>query len=273
MEDRLQDFSPASLVNAIENNLSSWIPVLGLIGESRFNDPPGINRCVSSIALPFFNSIMDARLNPEDVDRTIQLIKTDAEKRHVPVLWWIGPSTRPPELGQQLQSKGFSIDDDEPGMAVDFAMMNENLPMQKGLTIRAVSDDIGCREWAATLAAGFEIPMNKVDYLLESWQKLMRLASEEVVLAFLARLHGKPVATSLLLLGGGAAGIYAVSTIPAARRQGVGAQVTIQPLRYARQNGYKIGVLQASDMGHPVYQAIGFKDYCRITSYVYRPNR
>src|SRR4030042_3985878 len=98
MEDILQDLSPTSLVTAIEQNLFSWIPLFGRIWEAQLNDPPGVKRAISDIPLSLFNSIMDARLAPDHVEAKIQYIVDDAKSRNVPVLWWVGPSTRPADL-------------------------------------------------------------------------------------------------------------------------------------------------------------------------------
>jgi hypothetical protein len=46
--------------------------------------------------------------------------------------------------------------------------------------------------------------------------------------------------------------------LPEVRRKGVGAQVTRYPLMQARGMGYKVGVLQASEMGYSVYRSLGF---------------
>ena len=271
MNEILKDLSPERLVIAIEENLSSWIPVFSVIGESRLNDPPGVNRSVSSIPIALFNSIMDARLEPEKVDTTIQCIKTDAEARKVPVLWWVGPSTRPLNLGRQLEEYGFIIDDEGPGMAVNLASLNYSPPLAEGLDIHRVLDDVTIREWCATMAIGFEIPPEKSEFAADNWFKLISRVDTGTTQAFTAWLHGKPVATSLLQLGAGVAGIYGVSTIPEARRKGIGAQVTLYPLLQAHSMGYEAGILQASEIGFPVYRSLGFQEYCRITSYIYRP--
>ena len=80
------------------------------------------------------------------------------------------------------------------------------------------------------------------------------------------------MATSLLLLAEGVAGIYFVATLPAARRRGIGYSITLEPLREARRMGYGVGVLQASNAGAPVYRKMGFLESCKMRSYV-RMNR
>jgi GNAT superfamily N-acetyltransferase len=271
MKDILQDVSADSLASAIEQNLFSWIYVFGAVWAMKSDDPCGVERSISPVGFPFFNSIMHARLVPENVEPTIQRIKLDAETRQVPVLWWVGPSTRPADLECQLENRGFAIDEDGPGMAVDLLNLNENLPVAEGLSIQRIQDDGTLIEWSHALALGFEAPASRIDNIMETWSDFLRQVDPDITQAYLARLNGQPVATSLLMLGAGIAGIYGVSTIPEARRKGIGAQVTLYPLLQARSQGYRVGILQSSEMGHGVYQSIGFRDYCRITSYIYQP--
>ncbi len=70
----------------------------------------------------------------------------------------------------------------------------------------------------------------------------------------------RPVATSMLFTGAGVAGIYGVGTLPEERHQGIGSQMTLQPLLDARSQGYNFGVLFSSRMAYSVYSRLGFQE-------------
>jgi ribosomal protein S18 acetylase RimI-like enzyme len=76
---------------------------------------------------------------------------------------------------------------------------------------------------------------------------------------FVGYLESEPVATHILFNGASVAGVYAVATIPAAQRQGIGAAITLKPLLDAREMGYRYAVLFSTEAGLRVYQRIGFR--------------
>lgn len=253
-------------VTAIEENLSAWIPVFGKMGQVHENNPAGVRRTMTPYPVSVFNSIMDTRLVPEQTDTAIQCVISDAKAHKVPVLWWVVPSTQPADLGKRLLEYGFSLDGDDPGMAVDLESFHDTLPKIDGFSVRLAQNDTAWNQWSVTLLAGFEIP-SPGDMRINAWSNLLHKTDPKIMLAYTGFLDNKPVATSLLFLAAGAAGIYAVSTIPEARRKGIGAWMTLHPLLQARSSGYKTGVLGASAMGLGVYRSLGFQEYCKIVSY------
>src|SRR5262245_11933784 len=59
----------------------------------------------------------------------------------------------------------------------------------------------------------------------------------------------------------GATGIYNVATLPEVRRRGMGAAITARALPDGRAHDYRIGTLQSSEMGYPIYEGMGLREY------------
>jgi hypothetical protein len=55
------------------------------------------------------------------------------------------------------------------------------------------------------------------------------------------------------------------------RQKGLGAHATAEALRVARQLGFRVGVLQSSEAGHPVYLGLGFGDHASIPMLIRMP--
>ena len=95
----------------------------------------------------------------------------------------------------------------------------------------------------------------------------MQLGLDFPIRNYVGYWNNKPVSTSTIFYGGGVAGIYCVSTLPEARGRGIGAAITLRPLRVAREMGYRVGVLQSSEMGFNIYKNLGFRHLCQIENF------
>ena len=214
----------------------------------------------TGVAYPLFNGVASARLQPQQVQPVIDILSGHIARRGAPGLWWVGPQSRPDNLGETLQQSGMQPIGETPAMALDLRSLPQALEPIAGLTVEKVRGPDMQALWARTAGIGTEAPEDAVDALerLEATLGDPGYAHQRRYVGF---LDGVPVASAALVLEAGVAGIYAVATIPDARRRGIGRLMTTLPLIEARAElGYRIGILQASSMGRPVYAKMGFTE-------------
>ena len=265
MPEILEDFSKEAISEAIEANLYASTPFSHNWPDAEIYTGPEISWCMTNVAFPPCNAIFRANLNPDKVDSTIEGLVEKGRARNVPLHWWIGRDSRPADLAEHLAAFGFTTFGGAAGMAIDLQKMKEDVHNPSDLRISEVVDADTLKTWCHITRLGFGIPEHAEEALLEWFTIDLQL--NQPIKFYLGTWRGKPVTTSLLFLAEGVAGIYFVATLPEARRQGFGFAITYKPLEVAREMGYRIGILQASKMGEPVYRRMGFKKYSVIGSY------
>jgi len=169
---------------------------------------------------------------------------------------------------QQLKEFGFERHGEMVMMAVDIEPLSPTT-LPAGYTFARVSAMADRDRWADAFTRGYELPPQAGASFARALDG--NAADDADVRYFWIRHGDEPVCTSVLFLHDGVAGVYGVATIPDARKKGLGAHATAEPLRIARKLGYRVGVLQASKLGHPVYRRIGFSDFGEIPLFVRLP--
>jgi len=254
----------STLVRANEANLYALSPFFHNWPDAKKYEGPDLSWCVTGIPFPWCNVAFGARLDPECVDEAVVAFVAEGEKRDVPLFWWMGQESRPEDLGSYLEDYGFVPWGESTLMAADLHALKEDVARPRGLFIDQVGDRESLKTWCRIAAEGFGTP-GSAGALLEWFEGGVDLGLP--LLFYLGYMEGRPVATSLLFLAEGVAGVYFVATLPFARRRGIGYSVTLEPLREARRMGHGVGVLQASKAGVEVYRKMGFLESCTMRSY------
>jgi hypothetical protein len=256
------------LGEAIEANRFAFWADFGRSSRVEVHDGPDMMWFVTGIPSPGGNGICRTRFERAGLDARIEAVLDRFRARNVPVTWHVGPTTRPRSLGKRLLAHGLQDAGSEPGMAVDLAALDDSPELRPGLDIRRVCEPEELDKWMDVFAAGFKLPrfVSETMYELELDLGLGQHPSRRL---YLGSLRGRPVATSLLFLGAGVAGIYGVTTLSHVRRQGIGAAMTHVPLLKARAMDYSVGVLHASPMGENMYRQLGFRKCCQLHYYAW----
>jgi GNAT superfamily N-acetyltransferase len=267
MAEIARDLSPSALTMAIEANQIAAFREFRRVPGVECDDGPEAMWFCTGVPFPLLNGVFRARLDPNQLDAAIEGLLERFKTRGLPMIWWTGPTTHPPDLGGRLVVHGLVHSGDDPGMAVDLSVVNEP-PTPPGLTIEHVRDAGRLEAWLQPFTTGFEIP-EFAARAIGSFFVTLGFTGGASWRHYVGWREGQPVACSSMFLGGGVAGIYNVATVPEARRQGLGAAMTVVPLRDALAMGYRIGILQSSKIGLGVYRRLGFQEYCTVGIYIW----
>ncbi len=267
LTDVLTDLSTDALIDAIDRNCIDFFQHYGRGPGCELHEEADLAWFVTGIPDPLFNGVMAADLAPDRVDARIDDMVAEFRRRQLPLEWTTGSHTHPADLGRRLMARGFEQTLEVPGMAMDLRELPEEKPPRGLATARATSR--GDLEACVRIAAHtFEISEAFVPRLVEI-EEGMPQDQKALTRHYLARLDGRPVATSELFLAAGVAGLYFVGTLPEARDRGIGRAVALAALQGAREMGYRVGALQATKMGTPVYRRLGFRAFYNMGIYVF----
>ena len=218
---------------------------------------------------PFgLNRIFCVRFSKEEAAPRVAQITAMVKSWQLPALWPIDPDSTPANLSALGEEQGWRKYSPWIGMALEMKGPIAAGPLSEGLTIASVTDEKSQEIWPLLF---FSERSQEYKNHLSTFYREFWPAENHSSVCFIAYLNGEPVASSLLHLGAGVAGLYWIGTLPKARRQGIATALTRYTLQHAQSLGYHRAILQASDAGVSIYRSLGFKEYCKIELLGFEP--
>jgi GNAT superfamily N-acetyltransferase len=130
-----------------------------------------------------------------------------------------------------------------------------------GLVVDEVRDAGALEDWLRSFA--------RSDDVLERARRTFgpSVIDDPAIRLLAGRLDGGVVGTSIAVRSDRVVGVYAVGTEDAYRRRGIGTAMTWAAVEVGRRWRCRSAILQASEMGLPVYRAMGFTEIARYVEF------
>jgi len=115
MNDAIRDMHEAALARAVEANLTAFHAGLSEWPEVRLHRDDDRIWTVSRRRFSLCNVVLEGRFDPAEVDAQIERALAPYLALNVNVMWKLGPSTLPANLGDRLPTHGFLLRPHAPG--------------------------------------------------------------------------------------------------------------------------------------------------------------
>ncbi|WLS43429.1 GNAT family N-acetyltransferase [Micromonospora profundi] len=144
-----------------------------------------------------------------------------------------------------------------PVMAFDLTALPD-VPGTTGLRISvAEATPQGIATFVRAYGPALGVPQEGLQATTEN--EFARASRSDAEIRFIGWIDDRPVATSMLSVGHGVAGIYTVATQATYQRRGIATAMTLAALRAGYDLGMRVATLQATAQGEPVYRRMGAK--------------
>lgn len=181
--------------------------------------------------------------------------------------WAVYRTCRPSDLGRRMEAKGM-----KPGsvtwMLADLGDIRMLPPAEPDFRVEFVTTADQMQIWWHVSASGYQSTIENTKVYHDAYLS-HPFGPQEDCVHYIGYWRDEPVTSATLLLAGGIAGLYAISTPPAYRRRGFGSAITRAALDTARQRGYRHACLMSSPMGKSVYQRVGFNVQVNVPEYAW----
>jgi hypothetical protein len=263
MPDPIANFSPESVIEAIEGNLIDASVALGRTEDGvvfRGSDVTWVYTGYRALS-----RVMRARFSPDEAEDRVAEIAECFRQWNAPVAWVVGPSSFPPELAEYLHDSGFSTNELWMGMATDLS----NLPTvaaPSSLKIELVTEKDELETWTQLSTETWN--NDAVDGALSIFSP-ENAGSDPRCRYYLGSIDKKPVVRGMACVRGDTAGLYWVSSKPEFREEGYDVALALRALHDARESGARLGVMPVRSGSNTITHRLGFKPYCQFNVYAW----
>ncbi len=163
-----------------------------------------------------------------------------------------------PTLTPVLEVTGIKRESTAQVMVLDAGALQVR-PMQSRARVEFVkpNDESGVSGFLSVLTRCFDLGSGDG---VTGWRTILRTGlSDGTIQAALARVEGEIVGGANLLIGGGAAELAGVGTLPAYRRRGIAAGLCYRLLADHFAQGHRVAWLSSTPELRPLYDRLGFK--------------
>jgi len=246
-----------------ENWIAYLTGVVRCTGQARVTRAGGVVTILTGLPFDWFNQVMIERkeATPAGVlagvaearrrsDPFVVRLRDGIDDRFIPALieTGLGPG------GAATSTPGmvaFPIDHDAIGRHA-----------APDLEIRRVTDATGIDAHRRIVTAGFGS-----EPAVARGTACADLLDRPECVVYVGYAGGAPVASGLGWRTGRTIGVYSIATIASARRRGYGAAMTARVMADGVAAGCDVAALQASDIGRPIYERLGFRIVVRYSAY------
>ena len=254
-----------ALIPAVKRDFIAAWWLFAEVTDAECHEDPATRWFRTGLPEALCNQVLVTRLREADADATIEELRTRIGGDGTPFTWWIMPGFTPDDLATRLERQGLVRGGTWPGFALPIRDLVDP-PAVPGLEIRRVGGETDLASYIGIMAQTLSPSETFTEFLRDCCRAIgyAEDAPEEHVIGL---LDGVPVASASVMVAGGAAGIYNVATLEPARGRGIGAAMTAAVVRRGAARGLSLATLQASDMGRPIYERLGFRFVCDLVPY------
>ena len=238
------------IARADENYFAAMATFVGSAEHGEVRAKDGMLACYSGTNVASFNVAFVMR--PLDDPATVMREAIAFfDERSVPFILRMRDVVDP-AFEEAARACGLRYTDTVPGMALCPARVPD--AEIHGLRIARIDDDASLDDHRSVVADAFEMPIELARYFITH-----RLLQRPDVEGYVAYMDGRPVATSAVFITHRVGGVYNVATVPDYRKRGIGEAMTRHAVQRGAACGCVMAGLQASEMGQPVYERMGFR--------------
>jgi GNAT superfamily N-acetyltransferase len=184
------------------------------------------------------------------ISERISILTDNIRKGALPKILLFSSRIINESLERCLLDNAFTKFHEQTGMYIelgDLAFDEKELPAG----IKVMNDESRIEEWVRTAGAAFGKANDPTLFKI--------LFKEDAIKYYACFSDDKIIATAFSYICDGIAGIHMVGTLEELRGRGLATGITKKILMDTQSEGCKLCTLQASKLGRPVYEKIGFK--------------